>query len=148
MVRFVERSLSFYQLNISCADIPCVLEDGVVEAARPTQPVSLHITVNITPYLAEEPTIHGRVRFPVPEPFLPLSDHQPVETGPTGHIQFPAPEPLIPPSHHQPVETGPDEAVRRIVPTYRSDMWQEAVERIKLVMDALDPIAEVRVMPF
>jgi hypothetical protein len=56
---------SFYQLNISCADIPCVLENGVVGGARSTQPVNidryvqcgtLHITVNITP---PSPNLHN-----------------------------------------------------------------------------------------
>ena len=49
MVRFVENSLLLNQLNISRADIPCILENDVGEAARSTQPVTLYITVNITP---------------------------------------------------------------------------------------------------
>jgi hypothetical protein len=92
-----------------------------VGGARPTQPVTLYMTVNITP--EEAP-----IQFPVADPFSPLLHYPPVETGPTttmpGHIQFPVPE------------------------TYRSNMWEETVERIKLVMDILGPIAEVRVMPF
>ncbi|KAI0276218.1 hypothetical protein BGY98DRAFT_935195 [Russula aff. rugulosa BPL654] len=91
--------------------IPCVLENGVVGRARSTQAVNidryvqcdtLHITVNITPpspnlhnpqppgipiednnSAVEEATIPGRIRFPVPEPSLPMSHRRPVETGPT-----------------------------------------------------------------
>ena len=47
VVRFVQNSLSFDQLNIPCADIPCVLGNGVGGDARSTQPVTLYITVNI-----------------------------------------------------------------------------------------------------
>ena len=57
MVRFVEYFLSFNQLNISRADIPCVLKNDDGEAARSTQPVTLYITVNITrfdPHQADE----------------------------------------------------------------------------------------------
>ena len=120
-------------------DIPCVLENGVVEAARPTQPVTLHITVNIMQH-DDSP---GRVQFP--EPLLPPA---PVETGPTGQIQFPVPERFSPLSYNQPAGTGPNEAMRWIVPIYRSDTWEGAVKGVKWVMDALGPIAEVRVMPF
>jgi hypothetical protein len=49
VVRSVENSLSFNQLNISRADIPCVLENDIGEAARSTQPVILYMTVDITP---------------------------------------------------------------------------------------------------
>ena len=45
---FVENPFSFDQLNISRADVPCVLGNGVGEAVRLTQPVILYITVNIT----------------------------------------------------------------------------------------------------
>ena len=41
-----------------------------------------------------------------------------------------------------------DEAMKQIVPIDRPNTWERAVERIKWVMDALGPIAEVRVIPF
>jgi len=47
VVRFIENSHSFNQLNNSRVDIRCVLENDVGEAPR--QPVILYITVNITP---------------------------------------------------------------------------------------------------
>jgi hypothetical protein len=163
VVRFLENSLSFNQLNISRADIPCVLANDVGEAARPTQPVTLYITVNITPpnlynsppriptedgdSPADEATIPGRIQFPAPEHRLPLSHHQPVETGNT-----------IPQSREGMSSTSTknprfalhraDEAMKRIVPIGRSNRWERAVERIKWVMDTLGPIAEVRVIPF
>jgi hypothetical protein len=163
VVRFVENSLSFNQLNISRADIPCVLENGVGEAVRSTQPVTLYIMVNITPpNLCNSP------------PCIPTEDDDSPVEGATipGRIQFPAPEHLSPLSHRQPVETGntmpqsreevsptsiknprialdrADEATKRIVPIDRSNTWERAVGRIKWVMDTLGPIAEVRVIPF
>ena len=47
VVRFVENSLSFNQLNMLRADIPCVLENTVGEAAR-SQPITLYVTIHIT----------------------------------------------------------------------------------------------------
>jgi hypothetical protein len=161
VVRFVGNSLSFHQLNISRADIPCVLENNVGEAARPTQPVTLYITVNITPLNlfnsppsiptedgdspADEATIPGRIQFPAPEHLLP--HHQPVVTGNT-----------IPQSREEMSPTNTknprfalhqaDEAMKQIVPIGRSNRWERAVERIKWVMDALGPVAEVRILPF
>jgi hypothetical protein len=41
-----------------------------------------------------------------------------------------------------------DEDVKRIVPIGRSNTWESAVGTIKLVMDTLGPIAEVRVITF
>jgi hypothetical protein len=159
VVRFVENSLSFYRLNISRVDIPCVLENDVAGAARSTQPVTLHIRVNITP-----PTL---INSP---PSIPTADgSSPVEEAPIrGRIQPPSPEHPLPPSHHQPVEAGnnnpksreevspasandlrpalaqADQAMKRMD---RLDTWQGAVGRIKWVMDTLSPIAEVRVIP-
>ena len=160
MVRTVENFPPFNQLNISLADIPCVLENDFGEAVQSTQPVTLYITVNITP------------------PNLPLGiptedDISPAEDGTIlGPIQFTAPGHLFPVSHHQPAETGntmpqileetsatitenaplslhrADEAMKQILPTGRSNTWERAVGRFKWVMDTLSPIAEVRVMPF
>ena len=49
VVRFIENPLLFNQLNISGADISCVLENDVAEAARSMHPVTLYITLNIVP---------------------------------------------------------------------------------------------------
>jgi hypothetical protein len=157
VVRFVENSLSFNQLNISRVDIPCVLENGAGEVARSTQPVTLYITVNITPpdlynsspsiptkdgdSPADEATISGRIQFPTPEHFSPLSHHQPVETGNT-----------VPQSQEEvsPISAlrQADEAMKQIVPIDQSNTWERALGRIKWLMDALGPIAEVRVIFF
>ena len=163
MVRLVEISPSFSQLNISHADIPCVLENTVGEAVGSTQPVTLYITINITPpnlcnsppciptedddSPAEEPTIPGRTQFPAPEHLSPLSHHQPVETGDTmpqnreevSHTSIKNPRIAL----HQ-----ADEAMQRIVPIEGSNIWERAVGRIRWVMDTLGPIAEVRAIPF
>ncbi len=147
---FVENSLSFNQLNISRADIPCVLKNGVGEGARSTQPVTLYITVKITPANlykslpsiptdspAEEATIPGHIQFPASEHHLPLSHHQPVETGNTMPQNR---EEMLPTS----VLHRSDEAMKQID---RSNTWERAVGRIKWVMDKLGPVAEVRVIP-
>ena len=159
MVRFVENSLSFDQLNISRADIPCVLENDVGEATRSMQPVTLYITINMTP-----PDLYNRF------PSIPTEDDHSPATIP-GRIQFPVPKHRLPLSHHEPVEAGntmpqsweemspttknprfaihqADEAMKRIVPIDGSNTWERAVGRMKWVMDTLSPIAEVRIKPF
>jgi hypothetical protein len=163
VVRFVENSLSFNQLNISRADIPCVLEIDGGKAARSTQPVTLYITVNITlpnpckslPSIpteddgspAEEATIPGRIQFPVPEHLLPLSHHQHVETG---HTMPQSWEEMSPTGTRNPRSAlhWADKVMKRVVPIDQSNTWEKAVGRMKWVMDTLGPIAEVRVIPF
>ena len=41
-----------------------------------------------------------------------------------------------------------DKVMKRIVPIDRSITWENAIGRIKWVMDTLSPIAEVRIIPF
>jgi hypothetical protein len=127
------------------------------------QPVTLYITVNITPpnlYYsppsipteddnspAEEATIPGCTQLPAPEHLLPLSHHQQVETGNT-----------IPQSREEMSPTSTknprfsfhraDKGMKRIVPIDRSNTWERAVERMEWVMDTLSPITEVRVIYF
>jgi hypothetical protein len=159
VVRLVENSLSFNQLNISRTDILCVLKNDVGEAARSTQPVTLYIAVNITPpnlYKSpsipiedddspdEEATIPRRIQFPTPEHLLPLSHHQPVEIGNT-MPQSQEEMSLISTVDPHPALHRADESMKRID---RSNTWERAVGRIKRVMDTLGPIAEVRVMLF
>ena len=159
MVRFVVDSFSFNHFNISRADIPCVLGNGVGGAARSTQLVTLYISVNITPpnlrssiptedepSPAEEATISERIRIPIPEHLLP-SSHQPVETGNTMQRGL---EEMSPTSTKDPrfALRGADEVMKRIAPIDRSNTWENAVGRIKWVMDTLSPIAEVRTIPF
>ena len=146
---------------MSRADIPCVIGNGVEGAARSTHPVTLYMTVNTTPpnmynipsstptkygdSPAEEGTIQGGIQFPVPEHLLPLSHHQPVETG----AAMPqSREEMSPTSTKNPrfALHRADEAVRQIVPIDRSNTWEGAVRRIKWVMDTMGPIAEVRVI--
>jgi hypothetical protein len=164
VVRFVENSLSFYQLNISRADIPCVLENDVEEAARSTQPVTLYITINITPpnlcnsppciptedddSPAEEATIPGHIQFPVPEHLLPQSHHQSVETGNTMPQSWEEMSPTTSTMNPRLALHRAGEAMNRVVPIDRSNTWEKAVGRMKWVMDTLGPIAEVRVMLF
>jgi hypothetical protein len=135
VVRFVENSLLFNQLNIPRADIPCLLENDVGEAAQSPQPVILYISVNIP----------GHIQFPAPEHFLPLSHHQPVGTGsPMPHIR----ERMLSSEDFLFAFDCANEAMQRIVPIDRSNTWERAVEKINWVMDTLSPIAEVRVIPF
>jgi hypothetical protein len=156
-VRFFENSLSFSQPNILRADIHCVLGNGTGRAARSTQPVTLHIKVDITP-----PNLYNS------PPSIPIEDVDSTAEEATiqGHIQFPTPEHILPPSHHQPVEAannkrqkvsttsaentllalkGADQAVKQMD---LLNTWKGAVRMIKSVMDTLGPFAEVRVIPF
>jgi hypothetical protein len=132
VVRFFENPLSFNHLNIFCADIPCVFGSGVGGSARSTQPVTLYITVDITPSaLYNSP------------PSIPTADdgsHHPVEAGnnkPQGReeVSPASPEDL------RPALDQADQALKRMD---RSNTWQGAVGRVKWVMDTLRPIAEVR----
>jgi hypothetical protein len=166
VVRFVENSLSFNPLNISRVDIPCVLQSDVGEAARSTQPVTLYITINITPpegsepyksppsiptkddgSPAEEATIPGRIQFPAPEQLLPLSHHQPVKTGNTMPQSREEMSPTNTKNPRLAIDQA-DEAMKRIIPIDRSNTWERAVGRMKWVMNTLSPIAEVRIGPF
>jgi hypothetical protein len=150
-------------IDISRADIPCVLENGVGEAAPSTQPVTLYITVNITPpnlyngppsipteddnSPAEQATIPGRNQFPAPGRLLLLSHHQPVETGNTMPQNREEVSPTMTNTPRFALHRA-EESMKRIVPIDQSNTWEMAVGRIKWVMDTLGPIAEVRVMPF
>ena len=150
----------FDRLNISAADIPCVLENDVRKTARSTQPVTLYISVDITP-----PTLYSSPSS-IPTGYdCPAAEEAPMP----GRIQSPSLEHPLLPSHHQPAEADnnksqsrkelspataknlpldlrrADEATERI---NRSNTCQGVVRRIKWVMDTLGPIAEVRVIPF
>ena len=145
---------------MSCTDIPCVLGNGVAEAARSTQPVTLYITVEITPPSppnsppsiptaddsspAEETPMPERVEPPSPEHLLPPSHHQSVEAGnnkPQSHEEVPSTRTKDP---HSALDWA-DQAMKQMD---RSNTWQGAVGRIKWVMDTLSPVAEVRLIPF
>ena len=151
----------FNRLNISRADVPCVLENEVGETMRSMQPVTLYVTVNVIPpaLYNNNPSIPTEDDvFPAQEALLPAR----------GRTQPASPEQLLPSSHHQPAEASnnkpqsreeatpastkdlrlaldhADKAMKRID---RSTTWQGAVRRIKWVMDTLGPIAGVRVSP-
>jgi hypothetical protein len=160
MVRFVEAFLSLNQLNISRADIPCALENDIAEAARSTQPVKLYITVHITPpnpynsppsiqtkdrdSPTEEAPIPERIQSPSPERPLPLSHHQPVETG----ITMPQSRKEVSPTSTKVLRSALHQTDKAMKQIEGSDSCEMAVRRIKWVMDTLGPIAEVRVIPF
>jgi hypothetical protein len=136
----------------------CVLGNDLGGAARSTQPVTLHIRVNITP-----PTLYNS------PPSIPTADgSSPAEEAPiAGRIQAPSPEHPLALSHHQPVEAGNNKQSREEAPSTstkdlrsaldraddamkqmdRLNTWKGAVGRVKWVMDALSPIAEVRIIP-
>ena len=146
----------------SHTDIPCALENDVGEATRLTQPVTLYITVNITPpnlynsppsiptedddSPAEEATIPGRIQLPAAEPTLPLPHHLPIQTG----TSMPQSQEGVLPQATEGFLFALDranDAIEGIVPIDRSNTWERAVEKINWVMDRLNPIAEVRLMP-
>ena len=150
-------------MTIPRVDIPCILKSGAGGASKSTQPVTLYITVNITPpnpynspssistednnSFAAKATIQGRIQFPTPEHFLPLPHHQPVETG---NIMPQSLEEVSPTGIENPrlALDRADETMNRIIPIDRSNTWEGAIGRIEWVMDTLGPIAEVRIMPF
>ena len=126
---------------------------------RSTQPVTLYISINITsPNLhnsiptedeaspAEEATISERIQIPIPEHLLP-SAPPPVETGNT---MSQGREEMSPTSSKNPPFSlrWADKIMERNVPIDRSNTCENAVGRIKWVMDTLSPIAEVRIIPF
>ena len=129
------------------------------------QPVTLYITVNVTPPKhnrinsppstptkddnspTEEVTIPGPIQFPTQEHVLPLSHHQPVETGSTIPQSWQEVSPISTENPRFSLHRA-DESMKRVFPIDRSNMWEMTVGRIKWVMDTLSPIAEVRVMPF
>ena len=148
----------FNPFNISRADIPCVLGNVAGGAARSTQPVTLYISVNITPpnlrnsiptgdeaSPGEEATNSERNQIPIPEHLLP-SSHRPVETGNT---MLQSREEMSPTSTNNPrfALRWADKVMERNVPIDRSNTWGNAVRRIKWVMDALSPVTEVRIIP-
>ena len=161
VVRFFDNFLSFNQLNISRPDIPCVLENNIAEAARSTQPVTVYVTVKITPPTlynsppsiptadddspAEEALVAGRIQLPTPQHPLPLSHDQTVETGNNKPQSREEASPSTGTKNPRLALDGADEAMR---PIGRSNTWEGAVGRIKWVMDTLSPIAEVRIIPF
>ena len=163
VVRFVENSLSFNQLNISRADIPCILKNDSEESGWSTLPVTLYITIIITPpnlykslpsiptedddSIAEEATTSGRTHFTTSDHPLPPSHNQRVETE---SIMPRSREEVSPTSTTNPRSAlnSADEALNRVIPIDRSNAWEKAVGRIKWMMDTLSPIAEVRAITF
>ena len=148
----------FNRLNITRADIACVLENDVGDTTRSMQPATLHITVKITPTLNNSPpslptkdddspaieaTLPG-IRSTSPEHPLPMSLHQAVEVDnnkPQSHEELsPATTRDLPLDLRR-----ADEVIEGI---NRSNTYQGVVRRIKWVMDTLGPVAEVRAIPF
>lgn len=120
-VCFVENSLFFNQLNISHADFPCVLGSDVGQVARSTNPITLYISVNITPRnLYSNPPNEG--------------DDSPAEEATiiSGGNQFAAPEHPLPLPHHQPVETG------NAMPQSREEVSPTGTENPRIALDQID----------
>ncbi len=143
-------------------DVPFELRNGDVEAGKPTQLVTLYLTITV-------PSDMASPIFPNNPPEIPTKgDDSPDEestklsivpvTG--GPIQSSAPDHLLPSSDPLPVDTMPDSQAEmspiekaRIAlhradearkPIDRKNTWKRAVGRIKWVMDTVSPIAEVR----
>ena len=138
----------------------CVLKNDFGKAAQSSHPVTLYITVNITPpnlYCslqrptkvspAEKATIPGSIQLPAPGNLLHLPHHQPAETGNTTQQSS---EEMSPTNNKNPrfALHRADEAMKRIAPIDQSNTWERAAERVKWVMDTLGPIAEVRAIHF
>ena len=157
---FYRRSSMSNLLNVSRADIPCILENNVGETARSIQPVILYISINIAPPNLHnnppsiptedkvspkgEATVPGPIQFPAPEHFSPLSHHQPVEAGDSK----PQSREEASPASTKDLRVALNQADQAMKQMDRSNTWQGAVGRIKWVMETLSPIAEVRVIRF
>ena len=163
VVRFVENSLSFNQFNVLRTDIACELENGAGEAVSSTQPVTVYITINITlpnPYnstpsiqtkddnsLPKEATILPEcTQLPAPEYRSPLLGQQTVGAYNTTPQSREEVSPTDTKNSRLAIDQA-DQVMTRIIPVDRST-WKITVGRIKWVMDALGPFAEVRIIPF
>ena len=93
---------------------------------------------------ANEAPIPGPIRLPSPEHPLPLSHQQPVEAD-NNKLQS---REDAPPASTEDVRLALDQADQATKRIDRSNRWQEAVGRVKWVMDTLSPIAEVRAILF
>ena len=146
----------FNRLNITRADIACVLENVIGETARSMQPATLHIAIKVTPptlnnsrpglptkddnFPANEATMPGRIQSTSPERPLSL---QPVEAG----NDKPQSREEASNANSKDLRLAIDQADQAMKRIDRSNSWQGAVGRVKWVMDTLSPIAEVRVIP-
>ena len=125
----------FNRLSISRADIRCVLENGVGNTGRSTQPATLYIEVNIT----------SSTLYSSPASIQTEDGGSPAEAPIPGRTQ-PASGPS--PEHPLPLRLALDQADQALKQIDESNTWQGAVGKIKWVMDTLSPIAEVRLIPF
>ena len=146
---------------MSHVDISFVLSHGSGQAGESTQPVTLHLAVIVS----------TNKTSPSDSPQIPAQgDDTPAEEVPNptigqdsrGPEQFTA---LRPPPEHTPIQSstpvpqdqaelsfaekaqiGLDRADKAEESIDGSNTWQGVVERVKLVMDALSPVAGVRVI--
>ena len=154
---FCRYSLWLDQFHISRADIACVLKNDVGEAVPSAQPVTVYITINITPTNpynnppsiqtkedgppAKEATIPECTQAPAPERRSPLLVQQTVGTDNTTPQSR---EEVSPDTKNSRLALQKaDQVMTRIIPVDRST-WQKTVGRIKWVMDTLGPLAAVR----
>ncbi len=157
-------------------DVAFVLSNGDGQAGRSVQPVILYLTITVSanatshPILPINPTNAVATEVdvsPMEQATKPTMAQDSIETTPS--VVAAAPEPLSPPTDHVPIETSTpippvpdvraamspaenalhdaDEATKAIdLPS----TWEDAVVRIKWVMDTVSPVTGVRhsTMPF
>jgi len=146
-------------------DVPFELRNGDVEAGKPTQLVTLYLTITVPSDMASPIFPNSPQKLPTKGDDSPAEESTKPSIVPdsAAPIQSTAPDPLLPSSDPLPVETGTpmpdgqaevslaekaliavrcaDEAKK---PIDRANTWKGAVSRIKWVMDTVSQVVEVR----
>jgi hypothetical protein len=144
-------------------DVPFVLINPDGEAGQSTQPVTLYLTVDVSPILPIDATDLQSAKVTESPPREDMSSitqdpmnatRSTVATG-SETVSPPADRPPsemstpLPPAANRPAGMSPTENTLRdagevVTAIDISDIWGGALERIKWVMDTLSPVAEVR----
>ncbi|SRR6266702_1166073 len=150
-------------MNISGVDVPFVLANAGRQAGQSIQPVTLYLTVSVSPNMPSHPVKHDLVgagevmrpftaqdsvkstRSTIPAGFETLSspkDHLP------GDITTSMPPVADVSAGMSPAESALRSADGAVAAIDLSNTREGALERIKWVMDIVSPVAEVRAMSF
>ena len=162
-----QKPLIYDQLNISRVDLPFTLADGDKQVKYSDQPVTLYLTVVMSPNTTSYPVLPVNIpslqstEVDVSTPREATSPMAPDSPNVTRSTIATDSETLSPPTDRLPSPSMPPAADRRAgMPLVEgaldgakdaittisnlSDTWEGALERIKWVMDTVSPVAEVR----
>ena len=157
----------YYQLKTSRVDVPITLANGDRQVRRSDQPVTLYLTVVMSPNTTSYPVLPVNAtslqstEFNVSVPREATSSTAQDSTNVTRSAIATDSEALSPPAGHVPSPTVPPpaadlragmppvedaiDAAKEAMATISnlSDTWEAALSRIKWVMDTVSPVAEV-----